>query len=42
MSGYSTLDLMSRAISVPCGYLTKPFPAETLLEEVRRCLATAA
>ncbi|HEX6643730.1 MAG TPA: response regulator [Gemmatimonadales bacterium] len=42
MSGYSTLELMTRAIAVPCGYLTKPFPAETLLDEVRRCLATAA
>jgi two-component system, cell cycle sensor histidine kinase and response regulator CckA len=42
MSGYTSAELMSRALVAPCGILTKPFAPEALIEEVRRCLATAA
>lgn len=42
MSGYTSQELMGRALAVPCGVLRKPFAPEVLLEEVRRCLATAA
>lgn len=38
MSGFSTDDLNNRGISVPCGLLSKPFPPDRLLDEVRRCL----
>lgn len=38
MSGFSAGDLTSRGISVPCGLLSKPFPPDRLLDEVRRCL----
>ena len=37
MSGYATAALADLGIAVPCGILAKPFPAERLLEEVRRC-----
>ena len=37
MSGYATAALTEIGISPPCGILPKPFPAERLLEEVRRC-----
>ncbi len=37
MSGYATAALTELGISAPCGILAKPFPAEQLLEEVRRC-----
>jgi two-component system cell cycle sensor histidine kinase/response regulator CckA len=37
MSGYATAALAELGISAPCGILAKPFPAERLLEEVRRC-----
>jgi DNA-binding NtrC family response regulator len=42
MSGYSSQELMGRALVAPCGILKKPFAPEELLDEVRRCLATAA
>ena len=38
MSGYGSVELLSRGLSVPCGLLAKPFPPDRLLEEVRRCL----
>ncbi|HET9464751.1 MAG TPA: response regulator [Gemmatimonadales bacterium] len=37
MSGYATGALAELGISAPCAILAKPFPAERLLEEVRRC-----
>lgn len=37
MSGYATGTLADLGISAPCAILPKPFPAERLLEEVRRC-----
>ena len=37
MSGYATSALAELGIAAPCGILPKPFPAERLLEEVRRC-----
>ena len=37
MSGYATAALADLGIAVPCAILAKPFPAERLLEEVRRC-----
>lgn len=38
MSGYAATDLSELGISPPCAVLGKPFPAERLIEEVRRCL----
>ena len=37
MSGYATAALTEIGISPPCGILPKPFPAERLLEKIRRC-----
>ena len=37
MSGYATQSLAELGINAPCGILPKPFPAERLLQEVRRC-----
>jgi DNA-binding NtrC family response regulator len=37
MSGYATSALADLGIAAPCAILPKPFPAERLLEEVRRC-----
>jgi CheY-like chemotaxis protein len=37
MSGYATGALAELGIVAPCAILAKPFPAERLLEEVRRC-----
>ena len=42
MSGYATEALFELGISAPCSILSKPFPPERLLEEVRRCLRGAA
>lgn len=42
MSGYTSHELMNRALVAPCGILRKPFAPEALIDEVRRCLATAA
>lgn len=39
MSGHAAADLAARGITAPCGILVKPFTAERLLEEVRRCLS---
>lgn len=38
MSGYGTEELTERGIAAPCAVLSKPFSAERLLDEVRRCL----
>ena len=38
MSGYATTQLAERGIAAPCSVLGKPFAAEALLSEVRRCL----
>jgi two-component system cell cycle sensor histidine kinase/response regulator CckA len=38
MSGYATVTLAELGIAAPCAILAKPFPAERLLEEVRRCI----
>jgi DNA-binding NtrC family response regulator len=37
MSGYATGALAELGISAPCAILPKPFPADRLLQEVRRC-----
>jgi CheY-like chemotaxis protein len=39
MSGYAAAALSEMGIEPPCGILTKPFPAERLLSEVRRCVS---
>lgn len=39
MSGYGTEQLQGMGIAAPCAILSKPFSADRLLEEVRRCLA---
>ena len=38
MSGYATSALAELGIAAPCAILSKPFPAEQLLQEVRRCI----
>lgn len=38
MSGYATGALAELGIAAPCAILRKPFPADRLLEEVRRCV----
>ena len=38
MSGYATAALSEMGIASPCSILPKPFPAERLLAEVRRCI----
>ena len=42
MSGYDMNQLARLGIMSPCGVLAKPFPAERLLAEVRRCIALEA
>lgn len=41
MSGYPTGQLEGMGIAAPCGLLPKPFSAERLVVEVRRCLGNA-
>ena len=41
MSGYAAPELAALGIAAPCGLLTKPFPPDRLVEEVRRCLGGA-
>jgi DNA-binding NtrC family response regulator len=41
MSGYAHTQLEGMGIAPPCAILMKPFPAERLVEEVRRCLRGA-
>ena len=38
MSGYAPIQLEGMGIAAPCSVLAKPFTAERLVEEVRRCL----
>jgi two-component system cell cycle sensor histidine kinase/response regulator CckA len=38
ISGYATAELAELGIAAPCGILPKPFTAEQLLAEVRRCM----
>lgn len=38
MSGYGTDQLAERGIVSPCAILSKPFPPERLVAEVRRCV----
>jgi two-component system cell cycle sensor histidine kinase/response regulator CckA len=42
MSGYDRNHLTRLGIVSPCGVLSKPFPPERLLQEVRRCIALEA
>jgi two-component system cell cycle sensor histidine kinase/response regulator CckA len=42
MSGYAMAALAELGIAVPCSILPKPFSAERLLEEVRRCIRPRA
>jgi DNA-binding NtrC family response regulator len=41
MSGYAAAQLETMGITPPCGMLIKPFSAEQLVGEVRRCLRGA-
>lgn len=41
MSGYGAAQLETMGIAAPCGMLIKPFSAEQLVREVRRCLRGA-
>ena len=38
MSAYADRELVEMGVVAPCGVLPKPFPAERLVQEVRRCL----
>jgi CheY-like chemotaxis protein len=38
MSGYAGPQLTERGIEAPCSILAKPFSAESLVAEVRRCI----
>jgi DNA-binding NtrC family response regulator len=38
MSGYGAAELAKRGIASPCAVLAKPFSAEVLVAEVRRCI----
>jgi two-component system cell cycle sensor histidine kinase/response regulator CckA len=38
ISGYATAALADLGIAAPCGILPKPFAAERLLAEVKRCI----
>jgi CheY-like chemotaxis protein len=42
MSGYDMNQLTRLGIVSPCGVLSKPFPPDQLLAEVRRCIALEA
>jgi CheY-like chemotaxis protein len=42
MSGYDMNQLTRLGIASPCGVLSKPFPPDQLLAEVRRCIALEA
>ncbi len=42
MSAYAQGELAERGVVAPCGVVPKPFPAERLVEEVRRCLSKRA
>jgi two-component system, cell cycle sensor histidine kinase and response regulator CckA len=38
MSAYAQAELAEMGVVSPCGVLPKPFPAERLIQEVRRCM----
>jgi two-component system cell cycle sensor histidine kinase/response regulator CckA len=38
MSGYGAAELAERGIASPCAVLAKPFTAQVLVAEVRRCI----
>ncbi len=38
MSGFATGALAELGIAAPCAILSKPFPSDRLVEEVRRCV----
>lgn len=42
MSAYAQGELADMGVMAPCGVLPKPFPAERLVQEVRRCLRKRA
>lgn len=42
MSAYAQGELADMGVAAPCGVVPKPFPAERLVEEVRRCLSKRA
>jgi two-component system, cell cycle sensor histidine kinase and response regulator CckA len=42
MSGYDMNQLTRLGLASPCGVLSKPFPPEVLVAEVRRCIALQA
>jgi CheY-like chemotaxis protein len=42
MSGYDMKQLTRLGIVSPCSVLSKPFPPERLVQEVRRCIALEA
>ena len=39
MSAYAQGELVEMGVAAPCGVVPKPFPAERLIQEVRRCLS---
>jgi DNA-binding NtrC family response regulator len=39
MSAYAQRELAEMGVVAPCGVLPKPFPAQRLVQEVRRCLS---
>jgi CheY-like chemotaxis protein len=39
ISAYAQGELAKMGVAAPCGVVPKPFPAERLLQEVRRCLS---
>jgi DNA-binding NtrC family response regulator len=41
MSGYAARELEGMGIAAPCALIIKPFSADRLVEEVRRCLRGA-
>jgi two-component system cell cycle sensor histidine kinase/response regulator CckA len=38
MSAYAQEELAQMGVAMPCGVIPKPFPAERLVHEVRRCI----
>jgi hypothetical protein len=39
MAAYAQGELAEMGVLAPCGVVPKPFPAERLVQEVRRCLS---
>jgi two-component system cell cycle sensor histidine kinase/response regulator CckA len=42
ISAYAQGELAAMGVAAPCGVVPKPFPAERLVQEVRRCLSKRA